>query len=115
MRVTLGLLAYNHEQFIVSALLGVLSQTYSGLQIIITDDASSDRTPELIQEEIERYKGPHHVEFYRNAQNRGLAANINRHMELATGELYVIAAGDDISYSHRVERLVEVFRGSGPE
>jgi glycosyltransferase involved in cell wall biosynthesis len=114
MRVTLGLLAYNHERFILAALRSVLSQTYSALQIIITDDASVDRTASLIQEEIESYKGPHHIEFYRNERNRGLSANINRHMELAMGELYVIAAGDDISYSNRVERLVDAFRRSGP-
>jgi glycosyltransferase involved in cell wall biosynthesis len=115
MQVTLGLLTYNHEKFVVPALRGVLQQTYHPLQVLITDDASTDRTQQLIRAELERYQGPHKVQFYANARNLGLSLNINQHMEVATGELYVIASGDDISYPNRVERLVEAFLASGSE
>ena len=115
MQVTLGLFTHNHETFVLRALQGVLSQTYSPLQILITDDASSDRTPQIIQEELDRYMGPHQIEFTINAENRRLAVNINRNMACATGDLYVISSGDDISHPNRVERLVAAFTASGPE
>ena len=115
MQVTIGLFTHNHEKFVIPALRGVLQQTYRPLEVLITDDASIDRTPELIRAELERYQGPQKVQFYANARNLALSLNINQHMEVATGELYVIASGDDISYPNRVQRLVEAFRASGPE
>jgi glycosyltransferase involved in cell wall biosynthesis len=115
MRVTLGLFTHNHEDFVIAALRGVLGQTYCPLQILITDDASTDRTPLLIRAEVENYQGPHEVYFCANAKNQGLSVNINQHMEMATGELYVIASGDDVSYPHRIQRLVEAFCASGPD
>jgi glycosyltransferase involved in cell wall biosynthesis len=115
MLVTLGLLTHNHEKFVRPALEGILRQTYTPLQILITDDASSDRTPQIIGEVLDRYAGPHQVQFNMNAHNQGLAVNINRHMTLTNGELYVIASGDDVSYPNRVERLVAAFAASGCE
>jgi glycosyltransferase involved in cell wall biosynthesis len=47
--------AYNHERFIAEAVRGALSQTYSPLEIIISDDCSTDRTFEIIQSEVAGY------------------------------------------------------------
>ncbi len=49
--VTFALFSYNQERFIREALRGALAQTYSPLQIVISDDCSQDRTFKIIQEQ----------------------------------------------------------------
>lgn len=87
--------------------MSVLSQTYSPLEIIISDDCSRDRTYEIIEEVVKGYSGPHQVVLNRNATNLGLIPHVCRVNHLAKGELIVAAAGDDVSLPERVGRFVE--------
>lgn len=107
--VTFALIAYNQEQFIREAVEGAFAQTYSPLQIILSDDCSPDRTFEIMEKMAANYAGPHEIHLNRNKQNRGLAGHINQVMSLARGELIVVAAGDDISLSSRVEKNVSFY------
>ena len=92
---------------------GALSQTYSPLEIILSDDCSPDRTFEIIQEMIASYSGPHKIILNRNEKNLGLGQHFNRVMDMAKGELIVMAAGDDISLSNRTEDLVNEWISEG--
>lgn len=103
--LTFAVFAYNQEQYIAEAVQGALSQTYAPLEVILSDDCSSDRTFEIMQELASAYDGHHKVIVRQNEHNLGLGAHINRVMELAHGQLIVAAAGDDISLPHRTERL----------
>lgn len=103
--ITFAIFAYNQERFIAEAVQGALGQTYSPLEIILSDDCSSDNTYTIIQETIANYDGAHRVIARRNERNLGLGQHVNVVMELAKGELTVAAAGDDISLPHRTERL----------
>jgi glycosyltransferase involved in cell wall biosynthesis len=94
---------YNQESFIAEALRGAFSQTYSPLEIVISDDCSSDRTFEIVQEMAREYKGPHKLKLNRNARNLGIGGNVNRAMELCEGELVLLADGDDVSLPPRTE------------
>lgn len=105
--VTFALFAYNQEKYIREAVEGALAQTYSPLQIILSDDCSSDRTFVIMQEMAANYTGPHAILLNRNEPNLGLAGHINHVMTLAKGELIVVAAGDDISVATRVDELVQ--------
>lgn len=111
--VTFALFAYNQEKYIREAVEGALAQTYSPLQIILSDDCSSDRTFEIIQEMVAEYAGPHEILLNRNEPNLGLAGHINYVMSLAKGELIVVAAGDDISLPIRVESLLKKWISPG--
>jgi glycosyltransferase involved in cell wall biosynthesis len=110
--VTFALLSYNQERFIKEAVEGAFAQTYSPLEIIISDDCSPDRTFSIISEMADAYQGPHSVILNRNSKNVGIGANINRVMELARGELIVGAAGDDISIPERVEKIYQAYESS---
>ncbi|MCK5536618.1 MAG: glycosyltransferase, partial [Bacteroidales bacterium] len=57
--ISFTLFAYNQEKYIQEAVEGALSQTYSPLEIVISDDCSTDRTFEIIKELTEDYSGPH--------------------------------------------------------
>jgi glycosyltransferase involved in cell wall biosynthesis len=110
--ITFALIAYNQEQFIAEAAQGAFSQTYSPLEVIISDDCSSDRTFEIMQEMAAVYQGAHTIVLNRNERNLGLIGNINRVMEIVQGELIVIAAGDDISLPERTEKLYQSYAAS---
>lgn len=108
--VTFALFTYNQERYVAEAVRGALSQTYSPLEIIISDDGSSDGTFEVVQEMVRQYQGPHEIRLNRNVKNIG----VNRHVnlvcsQLAKGGLIVVQAGDDISEPSRVSETVGVW------
>lgn len=107
--LTFALFAYNQERFIADAVRGALSQTYTPLEIILSDDCSSDRTFEIMQELASEYKGPNKVIVRRNERNLGLIGHINRVMELVQGELIIAAAGDDISLPERTSIIYQAY------
>jgi glycosyltransferase involved in cell wall biosynthesis len=107
--VTFALVSYNHERFVGEAIRGALAQTYSPLQVVISDDCSQDRTFEVIQEEVDGYDGPHQILLNRNERNLGYMGHMNRVMELAEGELIVHADADDVSLPTRTEELVRAW------
>lgn len=113
--VTLALLAFNQERFIEEGVQGALSQDYPNLEIILSDDGSSDRTYELICSARDRYRGPHRVIANRTPRNAGTLAHVENLYRQSRGELLVLAAGDDISYPHRVSRLVDHWRRTGAD
>ena len=105
--ITLALFAYNQERFIREALAGVFSQTYSPLQIILSDDHSSDATYAIMEKETSQYTGTNKILLNRNTENLGIGRHVNKVMALAEGDLVVGAAGDDISFPYRVEKIYQ--------
>lgn len=105
--VTFALFSYNQEKYIREALKGALEQTYEPLEIVISDDCSTDNTFQIIKEMTAKYSGQHKVIVNCNVSNLGLAGHVNHVMSLVSGELIVVAAGDDISFPHRVETIAK--------
>lgn len=104
--VTFVVMCYKQEQFIREALEGAFAQTYSPLEILISDDCSPDRTFEIVQEMVSSYTGPHKVLCSRNETNMGITAHLNKINRMAANELIVGAAGDDISMPERTAKIV---------
>ena len=111
--VTFALFAYNQEKFIREAVEGAFAQTYEPLEIILSDDCSTDRTFEIMQEMVATYTGPHRIVMNRNVANLGVGEHVNCVVEMAEGELIVGAAGDDISLPGRVSETVKAWQHSG--
>ena len=112
MLATFFLITYNQERYVREAIEGAFSQTYSPLEIVISDDCSSDGTFLIIEEMCAKYDGPHNIVINRNKENLGLIGHINRITSLSSGELIVYAAGDDISLPYRTAKLVECYLAS---
>lgn len=110
---SLCITCYNQERFIREAVQSAFDQTYSPLEIVISDDASTDRTAQIVQEMIAAYKGPHKVVFNRNDTNLFVAKNYEKAFKLAHGEILVTGAGDDISMPERVEKIMQAYLDSG--
>ena len=111
--VSFVIIAWRQEPFIRAAVEGAFQQTYSPLEIILSDDCSPDGTFDIMREMAESYRGPHQVRLNHNERNLGLGGHVNRCMELVRGELVVVAAGDDISVPRRTETLVKAWLDSG--
>ena len=107
--VTFALFAYNQEQYIREAVEGAFSQTYSPLEIILSDDCSSDRTFDIMCEMAREYRGPHLVKVRRGEVNLGLIDHVNRIVTCAKADIIVLAAGGDISLPSRTDKVVAAF------
>lgn len=99
--VTFALFAYNQEEYIREAVEGAFSQTYDPLEIILSDDCSSDRTFEIMQEMAKEYAGRHQVRVVQTESNMGVTEHVLLRGREARGEIIVLAAGDDISKKKR--------------
>jgi len=107
--VTFALFAYNQEQYIREAVEGAFSQTYSPLEIILSDDCSSDRTFEIMCEMAREYRGAHRVRLRRGSENMGILNHVLEVAKISSGEYIIVAAGDDISMPERSEVTIKAF------
>lgn len=103
--VTFALFSYNQEKYVRAAVEGALAQSYENLEIIISDDCSTDNTFLIIAEEVSKYGGTHRVHLNRNEKNLGIGAHVSKVFNMANGELIVAAAGDDVSLPLRTVKL----------
>ena len=96
---------YNHEDFIADALDSVLSQDYENIEIIVGDDASTDKTPQIIREYIQKY--PNRIKAIFNPRNLGVTRNCNVILEHCTGEYVAFFSGDDLFLPGKIKKQVE--------
>ena len=114
-RITLLLLAFNQSALVEAATRSCLAQEGEPLEIVLSDDASTDDTFALLQALAAAYNGPHHVRVRRNVVNLGVGAHYNAAVADSNGQLIVTAAGDDISLPHRVRTLVAAWDATGQQ
>jgi glycosyltransferase involved in cell wall biosynthesis len=103
-------LSYKQQDYVVAALRAVLEQDLPEFEVIIGDDDSPDETRALIEAELEGYRGKASIILLPPAPNVGVIRNFNRCAALATGDILVAAAGDDVSHPMRLRRIAEFFR-----
>lgn len=103
-RVSIGLPVYNGERYLAAALDALCSQTYTDLEIVVSDNASTDATQAVCREYAVRDP---RIRYHRADRNGGLAWNFNRVVELAQGEYFKWAAYDDLCAPTFVERCVQ--------
>jgi glycosyltransferase involved in cell wall biosynthesis len=109
---SLLLIAYQQQKTVAEAVAGALSQTYSPLEIILSDDASNDGTFAAMQAAVAGYTGPHHIVLNHNPHNLGIGAHLSHLVSLSRGEMLFVAAGDDVSLPQRCERVMQAWRAS---
>jgi hypothetical protein len=96
---------YNGENFLSEALDSLLAQTYRDFELIISDNASTDRTAEICRTYAERDS---RIRYYRNEQNLGASRNYTKAFERAMGEYFKWAAHDDRYHERYLEECVAV-------
>jgi glycosyltransferase involved in cell wall biosynthesis len=102
-RVSIGLPIFNGENFVSQAIGSIVAQTYTDFELIISDNASTDRTEAICREYA---ASDRRIRYYRNDRDIGAAANFNRTFELASGEYFKWAAHDDMLAPEYLEQCV---------
>lgn len=103
-RLTLGLPAYNGEQFLVEALDALLAQTFTDFELIISDNGSTDGTGQIAQ----RYAAQDpRVRYVRHPVNRGSSFNHNFVIEQARGEFFKWVSDDDLYAPDLLQRCID--------
>jgi glycosyltransferase involved in cell wall biosynthesis len=103
--VSVGLFVYNGERFIEESLRSILNQTFTDFELIISDNASTDRTSEIVEAYAQR---DDRIRYYRAEKNMGAGWNARRVYELARGKYFKWAAVDDLIEPDLLQRCIEV-------
>ena len=98
---TFTVFAYNQEAYVAEAVRGALAQQYRPLQVILSDDASTDRTFEVMSEAARACPPDVSLVLNRNPRNIGIARHINTVIGMADGKYVVLSAADDVSLPGR--------------
>ncbi|MEN6339994.1 MAG: glycosyltransferase [Clostridiaceae bacterium] len=93
-KISVAIISYNQERFISQAIESVLCQRGAFLcEILLSDDGSTDRTPEIMAEYAEKY--PTLIRNISSTENVGISANYKRCFAAATGKYVAVLEGDD--------------------
>jgi glycosyltransferase involved in cell wall biosynthesis len=84
---------FNGERYLASSIQSILDQTYTNFELIIADNASTDRTKDICEEFARKDT---RIRYYRHGQNIGAARNYNYLFELAGGEFFRWSNADDL-------------------
>jgi glycosyltransferase involved in cell wall biosynthesis len=106
-KLSIGLPVYNGENYLAEALESILSQTFSDFEVIISDNASTDRTEEMCKQYAQQ---DNRIRYYRNPKNVGIARNYNITYELSSksAELFKWAAHDDVLLPEYLASCIDV-------
>ena len=102
---------YNTERYLAESIESILAQTFTDFELIIVDDGSSDRSPEIIREFERRDE---RIRVTRFAQNAGEWKARTAGLAAARGEYIAWQDSDDISLPERLERQAR-FLQANPE
>lgn len=104
-RISIGLPICNGERYLPEVFKCLLGQTFTDLEVVVCDNASSDRTGEIAQDFAGRDP---RVRYVRNPTNIGANRNYNLAMDLARGHYFKLGSDDDLLDPTYVEKTAAV-------
>ena len=102
--VSIGIPTYNRATYLKQALDSLLAQDYPNLEIIISDNASTDETEVICRAYV---RSDSRIRYFRNSANLGPIRNFQRVLSLASGPYFMWAADDDLWEQTFVSSIVE--------
>lgn len=102
---------YQSEQHLQRCLKSITGQTYYNLEIIVIDDGSTDRSPEI----CDQFSGQDHRVLVIHQQNRGVSAARNKGIEMAAGDYLMFVDADDFLDHTMVEDLMNAIEGASAD
>ncbi len=112
MKISIILITYNHERYILDALQGILSQTIPPDEVIIADDCSTDSTQAIILDFVNKNSLHDKWKLIFNESNVGITKNARNALDNATSDIIVGMAGDDISLPNRCLHAIDLFKNN---
>ena len=108
--LSIGIITYNSEKFIGSAINSVLAQDYSNIEIVISDDASTDDTIKIVTRYTKSY--PDKVKLLVAAKNMGSVANWFKCVCACNGKYIIGLGGDDEFYPNMISKQVAIMENN---
>ena len=105
LKLSIGMPVYNGERYLDQALESILTQSFEDFEVVISDNASTDRTGEICLAYARRDE---RIRYFRMRQNYGVIDNFNNVFRLSTGEYFKWAASDDVCGPNYLLRAVQV-------
>ena len=103
--ISIALATYNGELYVSELLNSILDQTTLPDELIISDDASTDSTLEIINEFARNVTFP--VKILINKKRLGSTGNFEVAIRASSGDIIFPCDQDDIWYRHKIERMLE--------
>lgn len=101
-------LSYNQKSLIKETLNSIYNQSFKNIELVISDDASTDNTQKIINEWVNEHKNRFvNVIINFNEKNLGISANHTAGIKLATGEFVKYIGGDDILLPDAIQKMNE--------
>ncbi len=105
--VTISVVSFNSEEFVLETLESIKNQTYPNIELIISDDGSQDKTVQIEKEWLKKNnKRFVNSKLITVESNTGVTANSNRALEASSGIWWKIIAADDILLSDCIEKFI---------
>ncbi len=104
-RLTVGMPVYNGEQYMAETIDTILGQDVDGLELIVSDNCSTDATGVIVKDLMAR---DDRVRYVRNDRNVGAARNYNQLVEFSQAPLFKWAGYDDLLLPGNLSRCLEV-------
>jgi glycosyltransferase involved in cell wall biosynthesis len=104
-RVSVGMPVYNGQEYLREAIQSILTQSFYDLELIVCDNASTDRTAAICREIA---AGDSRLRYYANPTNVGVTENYNKAFALSRGEYFKWASSNDYCAERFIERCVDV-------
>ena len=95
---------HNNEATVNTAIESILDQSYKNIELIITDDCSSDNSLSIIKKYIDKKN----VKLIENSENKGLTKSLNSMIKVAQGKFIARQDADDISLYNRIQVQVDL-------
>ena len=108
MTISIAMATYNGEKYIETQLSSLLRQTRPPDEVIIQDDCSTDKTPDMVRGFIAEH-GLSSWHFAANEKNQGFVGNFRTALRLATGDLIALCDQDDEWYPEKLAAVESVF------
>lgn len=101
--ISIAMATYNGERFVSKQIESLLNQSYSNLEIIISDDNSTDSTYEICEKYAEKDT---RIKLVKNKRSKGFISNFQNALSFCSGIYIVLADQDDLWYK---EKVIELF------
>ena len=101
--ISIAMATYNGEKYLKEQLDSIYAQTYKNIEVIVTDDCSTDKTVEILEE----YVKSHELKYYINEKNLGFVKNFEKAVSLCQGEYIALSDQDDIWFPNKLVELLE--------
>ena len=95
---------HNNEATVNTAIESILGQSYKNIELIVTDDCSSDNSLSIIKKYIDKKN----VKLIENSENKGLTKSLNSMIKVAQGKFIARQDADDISLYNRIQVQIDL-------